>query len=250
MVDVLLSSESVTVLGGPSRVNVGLDIGPEGPRGSRIFAGNSTPDIFFTPEVTASLQPKLFDIFVNVDTNDQDYGTFYQYLDINNANSWVQIAQLFGPPGPTGPTGPRGLQSIVPGPTGPLGPTGPTGPQGIEGPRGDAVLTTHPTFPENPINGDFWFNTATGVASVYYSDGDSSQWVEMGNIGPTGPTGPSGGPTGPTGPAGPTGPQGDANSPYTPENEDNWLEVPSTVAEALDQLAARLRELEDLLLQS
>jgi hypothetical protein len=250
LVEVLLSSENVTVFGGPSKVNVGLDIGPEGPRGSRIFAGTSSPENFFTPEVIESLQPKLFDLFVNVDTNDQDYGTFYQYLDANNSNVWVQIAQLFGPPGPTGPTGPRGLQSIVPGPTGPTGPFGPTGPQGIEGPRGDAVLTTNPTLPDNPVNGDFWFNTATGVASVFYDDGDSGQWVEMGNIGPTGPTGPSGGPTGPTGPEGPTGPQGDADSAYSPSELNDWDEAPLTIAEALDELASRMRIVESALFNS
>lgn len=244
MTDVVLSSENFAIVGGPSKINVALEVGPEGPRGSRIFVGNSAPDIFFTPEVIASLQPKLFDIYVDVDQNSQDFGTFYQYLDVNNANSWVEVAQLFGPPGPPGPTGPRGLQSIVPGPTGPTGPAGPFGPPG---PRGDAVIGTNPTFPENPINGDFWFNTTTGVAAIYYDDGDSQQWIEMGNIGPTGPTGPSGGPTGPVGPQGPTGPTGPgvADSPYSPEDPSDWIFDPDSVAEALDQLAFRVKNIED-----
>lgn len=191
MVEVVVASENVTVVGGPSRINVGVDIGPQGERGSRIFAGNEAPDIFFTPEVIDSLSPQIFDIYVNIDESSQGYGTFFQLLEVNDSVVWIELAQLFGPAGPTGPTGPRGLQSIVPGPTGPTGPTGPIGPQGIEGPRGDAVYTISPEQPENPINGDFWFNSSVGVAAVYYDDGNSEQWIEMGNIGPTGPVGPA-----------------------------------------------------------
>jgi hypothetical protein len=259
MNEISLSPENFSIFGGPSKVNVAVDVGPEGPRGSRIFAGGAEPEDFFTPEVLAAFQPRLFDIFFNIDINSVNYGSLYQFLNVNNINVWIRVAQLFGPPGPTGPTGPRGLQSIIPGPQGPTGPLGPTGPQGIVGPRGDAVLTTHPTLPDNPTNGDFWFNTATGVAAVYYDDGNSAQWVEMGNLGPTGPTGPTGdfGATGPTGadssvpgPTGPTGPVGGIDSEYQPENSPDWIFDPETVGEALDQLASRISNIEDFLFSS
>jgi hypothetical protein len=101
--------------------------------------------------------------------------------------------------GPTGATGPQGLASTVTGPTGATG----------------SFLISSDTPPADPIEGDSWFNSATGLIYVYY-DG---YWVEsassnIGPAGPTGPTGPTGadstvqGPRGFTGPTGATGPQG------------------------------------------
>jgi len=84
------------------------------------------------------------------------------------------------------------------------------------------------TVSENPpvdaVSGDIWYRTIDGLAYVYYTDADSSQWVQLG--GPQGPVGPPGGPTGPTGPAstvtgptgatGPTGPSGGPTGPTGP----------------------------------
>ncbi len=41
------------------------------------------------------------------------------------------------------------------------------------------VAVTSPTAPASANNGDIWYNTNTGVSYVYYSDGTSSQWVEI-----------------------------------------------------------------------
>jgi collagen type VII alpha len=101
--------------------------------------------------------------------------------------------------GPTGATGPQGSASTVTGPTGATG----------------SFLISSDTPPADPIEGDSWFNSATGLIYVYYD----SYWVESAssNIGPAGPTGPTGaqgeastvtGPRGQTGPTGATGPQG------------------------------------------
>jgi hypothetical protein len=42
-----------------------------------------------------------------------------------------------------------------------------------------AVAITSPTAPLTANNGDIWYNTARGIAYVYYDDGSSSQWVEV-----------------------------------------------------------------------
>jgi hypothetical protein len=54
--------------------------------------------------------------------------------------------------------------------------------------------------PEDPDEGNVWFNSSDGRFYVYYDN----FWVEAlsNEAGPTGPTGPSGGPPGPTGPTG------------------------------------------------
>ena len=83
---------------------------------------------------------------------------------------------------------------------------------------GGASVETSNTEPSSPTNGDLWFDTEDGTLSVYYNDGDSSQWITT--SGPQGPQGPQGetgsqGETGPQGPQGETGPQG----PQGPQGE-------------------------------
>jgi hypothetical protein len=99
------------------------------------------------------------------------------------------------------------------GPTGSTGPTGPTGPTGSQGNIGETNSFDVSTgAPENPEQGDLWFNSSLGKTLFYYDDGNSQQWVEIGGSqGPTGPTGPIG-ITGDTGPIGPTGPTGSIGS--------------------------------------
>jgi len=123
-----------------------------------------------------------------------------------------------GPQGPLGPTGPAG-------PAG--GPTGPTGPEGQAG----AFATT---FPSEPYVGQVWADLESGKFYLYVDDGGSQQWVQVATA-----------PQGPTGPAGEDGANGNASL-YTPAVETDWDVVPTTITEALDEVAARLRTLENL----
>lgn len=215
MVDVLYTSDSVTVLGGPSSVNVGLDFGPQGPRGNRIFTAPSDPEDYFDSETVALLDPQEFDLFINLDPLGADYGIVYQYQRVDGVFEWSFLAQIFGPTGPTGPVGPRGLDSNVTGPTGNTGPVGPTGPRGITGPTGPQGLlgptgSTGPQGPNiyysdsppSPVDpGVMWVDTTESKIYHYYEDEDSTQWVEFASAGRQGLEGLTG-PTGPTGPSG------------------------------------------------
>jgi hypothetical protein len=94
MVDVLLDTQDVRVLGGPSIVNLELDFGKEGIRGSEIHAGYGKP-------VGDNLPPsfQLKDLYINVDPADDEYSCVYQYIttvvDENApANDWVIILRI------------------------------------------------------------------------------------------------------------------------------------------------------------
>lgn len=63
-----------------------------------------------------------------------------------------------------------------------------------------------------------------------------------GAIGPQGPRGLQG-IQGETGLTGPMGPAGDATA-YTPATPGDWNVAPTTIAEALDEIASRLKALE------
>jgi hypothetical protein len=65
-----------------------------------------------------------------------------------------------------------------------------------------ASVTVSDTAPSSPSAGALWFNSTNGTLSIYYNDGDSSQWVVT--SGATGATGPAG-PTGSTGQGVPIG---------------------------------------------
>lgn len=89
------------------------------------------------------------------------------------------------------------------------------------------------------------YNTETNVLEVKTPTGWTRVGSGEGATGPTGPTGAQGdaGQAGSVGPTGPTGAAGDATA-YTPAVALDWDTPPTTIAGALDELAARLRTLE------
>ena len=58
-----------------------------------------------------------------------------------------------------------------------------------QGPGGGTNYFLQNTLPVNPSIGDRWYNTSTGVESVYIYDGFSFQWIAPASSGPAGATG-------------------------------------------------------------
>jgi hypothetical protein len=73
----------------------------------------------------------------------------------------------------------------------------------------NSVIGLNP--PVYPAAGDLWWDSYNGSLKIYYTDGDSAQWVDAFTAtsfaAPAGPAGPAG-PPGPPGPTGPGGPYG------------------------------------------
>lgn len=89
MVDIILSSDDLVVLGGPESVNVEVDFGPKGDRGSLVFVGNGKPDLVDIGQV-----PKIFDLYINLLTTDDEYLMIYQYVDILGTSQWQKLTKL------------------------------------------------------------------------------------------------------------------------------------------------------------
>ena len=87
MVDILLTTDDLAILGGPETVNVEVDFGPAGDRGSQIYAVSGQPNDSNTyiPET-----PKVYDIAINISPTDDEYQFVYQYVD----ESWIPLFKL------------------------------------------------------------------------------------------------------------------------------------------------------------
>ena len=60
MTDVLLSNDDITVLGPPAIVELLVDIGPSGTRGSQVFVGVGDPN-----SIVIGQTPLLNDLYIN-----------------------------------------------------------------------------------------------------------------------------------------------------------------------------------------
>jgi hypothetical protein len=93
MVDVLLNTEDVVVLGPPDSVDVLVDIGPQGTRGSKIIVGSGEPNAQTSSGVLLGTTLILNDIYIQTDPG-ADYGYMYQYVSQPGGNTWVEVLSI------------------------------------------------------------------------------------------------------------------------------------------------------------
>lgn len=90
MAEVILSSEDLIVIGGPTSVSVDVDFGVSGIRGSRIYSVGSDPRLT-TTEKPEDLIP--YDLAMVTTPSEPDYLTVYQKIG-TSAEDWIQLAAL------------------------------------------------------------------------------------------------------------------------------------------------------------
>jgi hypothetical protein len=91
MPDVLLNTDDLTVLGGPARVDVQLNFGASGQRGSLLLASPGVPTANQT--TIGGIPVQLFDVAINVVPGNQYLGV-YQYVLVNGEPQWLYLLQL------------------------------------------------------------------------------------------------------------------------------------------------------------
>jgi len=90
MVDIVLDSDELTVLGGPSQVSVQVDIGAEGDRGSIFVVDSSEPNSITVDNVISGVAVQAFDMYIN--TQDKK---MYQYIAGDGGTlTWTEILSL------------------------------------------------------------------------------------------------------------------------------------------------------------
>jgi len=93
MVDVLLNTENVIVLGPPETIDVLVDIGPQGPRGNKIIVGTGEPNALTTSEIILGHTLILNDMYINTSPG-ENYGYMYQYISQPGGNTWVPVLKV------------------------------------------------------------------------------------------------------------------------------------------------------------
>jgi hypothetical protein len=93
MVDVLLNTEDVVVLGPPDSVDVLVDIGPQGTRGNKILVGSGEPNSQTSSGVLLGTTLILNDMYINTSPG-TDYGYMYQYISQPGGNTWTEVLRI------------------------------------------------------------------------------------------------------------------------------------------------------------
>jgi hypothetical protein len=93
MVDVLLNTEDVVVLGPPETIDVLVDIGPQGTRGTKFIVGSGQPNAQTSSGVLLGQTLILNDMYIDVSPG-VDYGYMYQYVSQPGGNTWTQVLKI------------------------------------------------------------------------------------------------------------------------------------------------------------
>lgn len=91
MVDVVYSSDDLTVFGGPTSLDVDVSIGAQGIRGSRIYSVTADPRTLTAQELPADLQE--YDLAIVTGSGTTDAFTIYQKIG-QTPQSWEQLPSI------------------------------------------------------------------------------------------------------------------------------------------------------------
>ena len=89
MTDVVLNNDDVTVFAPPAIIEVLVDIGPQGTRGSQFFVGVGNPN-----SVSIGQTPNLNDLYINTSPGGE-LGYLYQYRSEPGGNTWVEVLDIY-----------------------------------------------------------------------------------------------------------------------------------------------------------
>jgi hypothetical protein len=84
-----ISSINLNVLSGPSSIDIAVDYGQRGDRGSIILYGQGKPHL-----VTLPSTPAVYDMYINLLPSDDEYQWVYQYISQPSGYGWRPLFKL------------------------------------------------------------------------------------------------------------------------------------------------------------
>jgi hypothetical protein len=89
MTNVVLNNDDITIFAPPAIVELLVDIGPQGTRGSQFFVGVGNPNT-----VNIGQTPNLNDLYINTSPGGE-LGYLYQYRSEPGGNVWVEVLDIY-----------------------------------------------------------------------------------------------------------------------------------------------------------
>ena len=86
MADTVVGSLDLNVFGGPSSIDVSVDFGKQGTRGSKFWLGEGDPKV-----ALAGQDVLINDLYINTLPSDPYYGWMYQYLIETGTEVWTRV---------------------------------------------------------------------------------------------------------------------------------------------------------------
>lgn len=87
----VVSTDSITVFGPPEVIELGLDVGAQGRRGSLIYTGSGDPNV--NTGVFINEPALVGDLYLRTDFG-ADYGVVYQYNTVPSGNEWSSVLKF------------------------------------------------------------------------------------------------------------------------------------------------------------
>jgi len=91
LAEVNLSTEDVTVLGGPSSITLETNVGPVGNRGVFVMYGLLNPN---DPNAQFITTPQFFDLYIVTDPASEEYLQIFQFVNQDGQNQWIPAIKL------------------------------------------------------------------------------------------------------------------------------------------------------------
>jgi hypothetical protein len=89
MTNVVLNNDDITIFAPPAIVELLVDIGPQGIRGSQFFVGVGNPN-----SINIGQTPNLNDLYINTSPGGE-LGYLYQYRSEPGGNVWVEVLDIY-----------------------------------------------------------------------------------------------------------------------------------------------------------
>jgi len=90
-INLVVQDDNLTVYGPPQTIELALDIGPKGDKGSKIYTGPGDPNV--NSGLFINDPASISDIFIRNDLG-ADYGLLYQYVSVPGGNEWQTVLRF------------------------------------------------------------------------------------------------------------------------------------------------------------
>jgi hypothetical protein len=93
MLSIPVNTDDLAIIAPPETIEVSVDIGPTGQRGSKVFVGSGEPNGNTVNGTIFGQDILLNDLYINVSPG-TNYSYMYQYISVPGSNQWEEILKV------------------------------------------------------------------------------------------------------------------------------------------------------------